>query len=145
MKHIAYAAVMLLLLSNNFYLAAQKTSSGKVPYKVVFDITSKDTMAHKTVIRLLTEITNSNPEAQLEVVYYGKSLDMIVKDKSTQAAAVQKFAQNKNVSFRVCKVAMKNNDIDMSQLIPGVETIPDGVYEIISKQAEGWGYIKISN
>jgi intracellular sulfur oxidation DsrE/DsrF family protein len=44
----------------------------------------------------------------------------------------------------VCAVALKNNNLDKSQLLPGVETVPDGIYEIISKQHEGWGYIKAS-
>jgi hypothetical protein len=39
-------------------------------------------------------------------------------------------------------VALKNNGVDKSQLIPGVQTVPDGIYEIIQKQHEGWGYIK---
>ena len=29
-----------------------------------------------------------------------------------------------------------------SQLLEGVGTVPDGIYEIISKQHQGWGYIK---
>ena len=48
----------------------------------------------------------------------------------------------KNVSFRVCEGAMKNNKVEKSQLLDGVGTVPDGIYEIISKQHEGWGYIK---
>jgi len=28
--------------------------------------------------------------------------------------------------------------------VAGVATVPDGIYEIISKQAAGWGYIKVS-
>ena len=39
---------------------------------------------------------------------------------------------------------MKRNNIDKSQLIPGVEIVPDGIYEIILKQREGWGYIKVA-
>jgi uncharacterized protein len=40
---------------------------------------------------------------------------------------------------------MKNNNVDKSQLIPGVQVVPDGIYEIISKQKQGWGYIKASH
>ena len=29
------------------------------------------------------------------------------------------------------------------QLLPGVQTVPDGIYEIVSKQQEHWGYIKV--
>jgi intracellular sulfur oxidation DsrE/DsrF family protein len=40
---------------------------------------------------------------------------------------------------------MQRYNIDKSQLIPGVEVVPDGIYEIITKQREGWGYIKVGN
>ena len=40
---------------------------------------------------------------------------------------------------------MKANNVDITQLVSGVQTVPDGIYEIISKQREGWGYIKVSH
>lgn len=40
-------------------------------------------------------------------------------------------------------MTMKRNNIDKSQLVPGVEVVPDGIYEIVSKQQAGWGYIKV--
>lgn len=113
-------------------------------YKVVFDITSKDTMTHKALIRWLTAISNATPGAQAEVVYYGQSLDMVRNDRSVVAKAVQDLAKNKNIQFRVCAAAMKNHNIDKSQLLPGVETVPDGVSEIVAKQKNGWAYIKVS-
>jgi intracellular sulfur oxidation DsrE/DsrF family protein len=51
--------------------------------------------------------------------------------------------KNPNVTFKVCAVALRNNSVDTSQLLPGVETVPDGIYEIVSKQQDGWGYIKV--
>ena len=111
-------------------------------YNVVFDLTSKDTMVQKSVIRWLTEISKSHPEAMLEVVFYGQSLDMITKDKSVVSDAVTTLAASKNISFRVCEMAMARHQIDKSQLLPGVQTVPDGIYEIVTKQREGYGYIK---
>lgn len=116
--------------------------SQKAPYRVVFDITSKDTVVHQMVIRWIREIVNFDPSAQIEVVYYAKSLDMITRDRSVVASDVIKFAAMNNVAFKVCAVAMKNNDVELQQLLPGVTTVPDGIYEIISRQHEGWGYIK---
>lgn len=116
----------------------------KVPYNVVFDVTSKDTVVHQMVMRWVREILTQDPKANIEVVFYGKSLDMITKDRSVVADSVVKYAANKNVAFRVCQMALKNNNVDKSQLLQGVGTVPDGIYEIISKQHEGWGYIKAS-
>ena len=99
-------------------------------------------MNHKAVIRWTNEIIKASKDAQVEVVFYGNSLDMVQKDKSVVADDVAKLSANKNVSFKVCSVAMKAHNVDKSQLIPGVETVPDGIYEIVTKQREGWAYIK---
>jgi uncharacterized protein len=127
--------LFLIFIGNILYAQAPD-------YKVVFDLTSKDTADQKTVIRWINGITSSNPNAKLEVVLYGQSLDMVVKDRSVAASEIPKLTENKNVSFKVCAVAMKKHQIDKSMLLPGVEIVADGIYEIITKQREGWGYIK---
>ena len=132
--------ISLVILSNSPALMAQSSD-----YKVVFDLTSKDSIDHKMVIRWLNEILQSDPASHTEVVLYGKSLDMVVKGRSTVSAEVLKLAQNKNIAFRVCAIAMKNNNIQPDQLLTGVKTVPDGIYELISKQKQNWGYIKVSH
>ncbi|SMO53375.1 DsrE family protein [Solitalea koreensis] len=126
-----------LLLFNPLFLLAQARD-----YRVVFDLTSKDTVDQRSVIRWINEISNSTKDAKMEVVLYGKGLDLVVKDKSTMANDIEQLAKNKNVSFKACAIAMQNQKVDKTQLIPGVEIVPDGIYEIISKQRDGWGYIK---
>lgn len=112
-------------------------------YNVAFDLTSKDSNTHQMVIRWLNGISKSDSTAQLEVVLYGKSLDMVTKNRSTVAEDISKLAGKKNISFKVCAVAMKNQKVDKSQLLPGVQIVPDGIYELVVKQKQGWGYIKV--
>ena len=111
-------------------------------YRVVFDITSKDTNVHKAVIRWCNEILKTEPGAKLEVVYYGQSLEMITQGRSIVADEIGRLINEKRVSFTVCATAMKRWNIDKSQLLPGVGTVPDGIYEIFQRQREGYGYIK---
>lgn len=114
-------------------------------YKVVFDMSSRDTVNQQAIVREIGLITGANPDAKLEVVIYGQGLDLAVKDRSGQQSAVQKIIADNKASFKVCAMTMKRNNIDASQLVPGVEVVPDGIYEIISKQQEGWGYIKVGH
>jgi intracellular sulfur oxidation DsrE/DsrF family protein len=114
-------------------------------YRVVFDITSSDTADQKAVLRQVRSIAQSRPDAQLEVAIYGEALDMVTKGKSDYADAIQELSNNKKASFKVCAATMKRMNIDKSQLIAGVETVPDAIYEIVSKQHEGWGYIKVAH
>jgi intracellular sulfur oxidation DsrE/DsrF family protein len=127
----------LLLLFCSLTLAAQRAD-----YKVVFDLTSRDTVDQKNMVRWLKEVSEANPEAKMEVVMYSKGLEMVLKDKSYVAEDITRLSANKNITFSVCAVSMKNNNVTADQLLPGIHVVPDGIYEIITKQREGWGYIK---
>ena len=114
-------------------------------YKVVYDMSSKDTVNQQAVTREIGLITDASPDAKLEVVIYGQGLDLAVKGRSAQQAAVQKLIAGNKASFKVCAMTLKRNNIDKDQLVPGVEIVPDGIYEIVSKQQDGWGYIKVGH
>jgi intracellular sulfur oxidation DsrE/DsrF family protein len=122
-------------------IGALTVLSQSKPVKVVFDITSKDTLAHQTVLRHVS-LMAAYPESQVEVVIYGSALPMVVKDKSTIEKGLTDLILNKNVSFKACAITMKRHNVDKSQLIAGVTVVPDGLIEIVTKQSEGWGYIK---
>ena len=131
---------VVMLVSFSFSLCAQNK-----PYNVVFDLTSKDSTDQRAVIRWMKEISLSDKSAKLEVVLYGQSLELVTQGKSIAANDVKELTNNKNVSFKVCELAMKRHNLDKSQLLAGVQTVPDGIYEIITKQREGWGYIKVAH
>jgi len=113
------------------------------PYRVAFDLTSRDTLEQKAVLRWLREVGGSSPEAQMEVVMYGKGFELVMPERSAYLADVQSAMKNPNVKFKVCAIALRNNNIAASQLLPGVETVPDGIRELVSKQQDHWGYIKV--
>jgi hypothetical protein len=138
MKPFLLLSFFLLLISGT--IAAQSP-----PYRVVFDLTSRDSLDHKAVIRWIREISRPNPKMQVEVVMYAKGLEMVMPEKSVVTEDLKELMQNANFSFKVCEIAMKNNKVEKSQMIPGVQTVPDGIYEIFSKQREGWGYIKVAH
>jgi intracellular sulfur oxidation DsrE/DsrF family protein len=133
-----FASIALFVLTLN-------SSAQSKPYNIVFDITTGDTAAHARVIRWSKAIVASHPDAKVEIVFYGKALNMVVKDKSNVEGDVVKLATEKKVTFAVCEEAMKFHNISKSQLLNGVGTVPDALYELISKQADGYGYIKVVN
>ncbi len=138
MKKITLLVSILTMFT--YFLHAQNKD-----YKVVFDLTSKDTLNQRSLLHEMSLIKEGNPDAKIEAVIYGQGLGLVTKDVSTQSAEIQRLLSMKDVSFKVCALAMKGNNVDKSQLLPGVEVVPDGIYEIISKQREGWGYIKIAH
>lgn len=132
--------LFMVLLIFNFFSFAQVSD-----YKVVFDISSRDSVSQQAVVREVGLIKNASPDAKLEVVIYGQAINLALNDKSARSLEIQKLLGMKDVSFKVCSMTMKRNNIDKSQLLTGVEVVPDGIYEIISKQKDGWGYIKVAH
>jgi len=114
-------------------------------YRVVFDLTSRDSLDQKAVMRWVGEISAAHPEAQLEVVMYGKGFELVMPEKSGFLTEVNRAVKNPNVAFKVCQVALKNNNVDRSRILADVQTVPDGIYEILMKQRDGWGYIKVGH
>ena len=47
------------------------------------------------------------------------------------------------MTFKVCAIALRNNNVDKNQLLPAVQVVPDGIYDLVSKQQYHWGYIKV--
>ena len=137
MRKLSLFTIALLFVSQ--FLLAQKD------YKVVLDLTSGDTLSQQTAIRWVNEVIKTEPTAQVEVVMFGKGLPLAVQDRSALANDVMSLATNKNVAFKVCAIALANQKIDKSQLLTGVQIVPDGIYEIVSKQQAGWGYIKVAH
>ena len=115
------------------------------PYKVIFDLTSSDPLDQQAVLRWITEVKAVNPNTETEVVMYGRGLDLIIAGKTTHAADVARAISDLHANFRVCAIAMKNQQVTRSELLPNVETVPDGIGEIVAKQHAGWGYIKVGH
>jgi uncharacterized protein len=128
---------LLALLSFGFVQSKQE------PYRVVFDLTSRDTLEQKAVLRWLREVATSSPDAQMEVVMYAKGFELVMPERSAFVADVKEAMKNPNVTFKVCAIALKNNAVAQSQLVPGVEVVPDGIHELVLKQQDKWGYIKV--
>lgn len=117
-------------------------SAQQEPIKVIFDVTSDNTEVHGSTIRHIKYMSEEYPDSKFEVVMYSGAYNMVNKNKSTVADELEKLAKKDNVAFVVCKATIDRHNMTDSDLVPGVATVPNGIYEIYTKQKEGWGYIK---
>lgn len=133
---IASAAAMFLMFS----IYAQNK-----PVNIVFDVTSADPATHQSTMRHVNIMSSNYPDAKFEVVLYSGSIAMALKEKSSVAKEINSLANNENVSFKVCAMTLKRKGINKNELLSGFDVVPDGILEIVTKQSEGWGYIKESH
>ncbi len=136
MRRIVFFVLLALV-------SAGSAQAQRQPYRVVFDLTSRDTLEQKAVLRWIREVGTSSPDAQMEVVMYAKGFELVMPARSAYIADVKEAMKSPNVTFKVCAIALKNSNVDKSQLLPDVQTVPDGIYELVSKQQDHWGYIKV--
>ena len=115
------------------------------PVRIVFDVTSNDSSTHQAVLRHVKGMARAYPDAKLEVVVYGGAWPMLVNGKSTSNSDVAELALQKNVAFKMCGITLERHRLQRSDLVTGVEVVPDAIIEIVTRQGEGWGYIKESH
>lgn len=113
--------------------------------KIVFDVTTADEATHKSAVRHVKMMAEAYPNSEFELVMYSKAMNMAIADKSVVADDMEKLAKNENVSFKICAGTMNRYEVKEEQLVKGVDVVADGILEIVTKQAEGWGYIKESS
>ncbi len=131
---------VLLVFACCFILSA---TAQKKSHKIVFEITSADTSDHITMLRQINNVMKDVPGTpQVEVVCHGPAIFMLVSSKTVVAAAMQDLKTKYNVVFAACNNSMKKNNIEVSQLVPVATVVPNGVMEVVTKEEDGWSYIK---
>jgi uncharacterized protein len=78
--------------------------------------------------------------AEVEVVAYGPGLTFVRKGSAAEVE-IQGLEAN-HVRFVVCENSMRMQHISAADLVSGVEPVPSGVVEVVTKQEQGWSYIK---
>ena len=130
------------LLAAVVVVASEQPAGEPKPYKVVFDLTTDNVQDQTAVLRWLREVASVNPQSEMEVVMYGRGLALVVPGRSTLTEEAKQAIASPHVTFNVCEISLRNQNVDKSQLLPNVKTVPDGIGEIVARQKDGWGYIK---
>ena len=93
MKRILFVGLFVLLSPGVVRAQAQ-------PYRVVFDLTSRDSLEQKAVLRWIREVGTSSPTAQMEVVMYAKGFELVMPERSAYLAEVKEAMKSPNVTSR---------------------------------------------
>ena len=136
--------IMLFVVSNS--LSAQsangQTAAKYQGLKIVFQLTSADTVIHQTLMSQLKNYYSVAPDTKFEVVCHGGGLNMLLKKTCVIQDQIKMYA-DQGVSFVACEFDMKKRNVTKEDLVDGAGTVISGVLEIAKKQQEGWSYIKL--
>ena len=135
MKNILVLLSVSLLLSTN--IIAQKKQ-----HKIIFDISSSDTADHSTVFRQVNNVLKQAPDTKIEVVFHGKAVNTLVKEKTSFKDKIDELLYKKNVVFAACNNSLIRLNISKNELLTAVIVVPVAMLELMDKQEKGWSYIK---
>jgi intracellular sulfur oxidation DsrE/DsrF family protein len=130
---------LIALLSNTY--AFSQTDNGE-KHKIIFQFVSGDTLSQHSLVNNLKNLREVWSKAEVEVVFHGNGIFMVMGEKTKYAKELQDFAEQKAIKLVVCENTMKQKKIVRSQLLPFISTVPMAIAEIVVKQEQGWSYLK---
>jgi len=135
--------LLLLIVAFTIGLAASaQTPAPAKTHRVLFAVTSGDVIDwHMTLGNARNLIAGLKPEpVEVEIVAYSAGI-MMIKGDSAVAADIAAL-QAQGVKFVACQNAMRFHKLELKDLLPGVTPVPAGIVEVVTKQEQGWLYIK---
>lgn len=111
-------------------------------HRIVFQFVSPDTASQKALVNNLKNLRAGWPKAEVEVVFHGPGISMVMTEKTKYADQLRDYVENKGIKMVVCENTMRERKVERAQLLPFMGTVPMGIGEIVKKQEQGWSYIK---
>ncbi len=133
---------MRILLVLFLLFGVVEAKGQETPMKIIFDVTSQDAAVHEATMRYVKLMSESYPDAKLEVVIYAQAINMALAENSSVKDQILSVQDDSRVSIVVCEGTMARNSVTKEMLLGPVRTVADGLRELAVKQQQGWSYIK---
>jgi intracellular sulfur oxidation DsrE/DsrF family protein len=109
-------------------------------HRVLFALTSPEEADWNLTMGNIRNLLKLLPDAEVEVVSYGPGIMMVAKTSSVASDITA--LQGQHVKFVACQNAMRARKLTVADLVDGVTPVPAGIVEVVTKEEEGWTYIK---
>jgi intracellular sulfur oxidation DsrE/DsrF family protein len=110
--------------------------------KVVIQVSDSDpakwNLALNNAKNIQTDLGAANVD--LEIVAYGPGIDMLKLD-STVGGRIDE-ASKAGVKVVACENTMRSQKLTKADMLNGIGYVPAGVVELVSRQQQGWAYIR---
>jgi uncharacterized protein len=118
------------------------TQSSQPQHRIIMQLSSNDTLSWKGLMNNLRNLKEGwGDSVLLEVVAHGPGIELLMHEKTTQQASIQKM-KNYGVVFYACENTMKEKKIPKEKIIPEASFVRMGIGHVVLRQESGWSYIK---
>ena len=126
--------------AQNTAAEAPKVVSTKV-HKLVFQLTSSDTLVHKALLKQITNGLTAAPNSKIEVVCHNNGIEMLTIAKTKVAKSIADL-KAKGVVFAACENTLRDRKMEKTDILSEAIFVPSGIIEIVLKQEKRWSYFK---
>ena len=131
-----------LIAANAQNQAATGTNTPQKRHKIVIQVSDNDpakwNLALNNAKNLQDDVGAANVD--IEIVAYGPGIGML-KLESPTASRVAEASKN-NVVVIACENTMRGQKLTRDDMLSGIRYVPAGVTEIMTKQGQGWAYLR---
>ena len=139
----ALAVIFLLGLMLTTQPQTALAQSNQATHHVVFDMAKGE----DTWDLLITHVNNlrnafaDEGGSEVEVVFYGPALKMLLKTNEKHEEGLKKLA-DAGVILSACQNAMKFYKVKSEDLFPFAREVDSGLAQVVRRQEQGWALIR---
>ncbi len=131
--------VIALMMVNTTY--AQKTKKQN-KHRIVMQLTSNDKAVHKSLTKQLNNLKNGwGDTVEIVVVCHGPGIDFLSSEKTGYREEIYAL-KKRGIVFVVCENSLLEREVPKEAILPDMNYVKMGIGEIVTKQEQGWTYIK---
>ena len=121
---------------------AQAQPAAALRAKVVIQVSDSDqgkwNLALNNAKNIQTDLGAANVD--IEIVTYGPGIDMLKLDSPVGGRIGE--ATTAGVKVIACENTMRGQKLTRADMLNGISYVPAGVVELMSRQQQGWAYIR---
>lgn len=138
MPKLFKSLVVLFIIFFNQQVHAQSSTES---HKIVFQLITADTTAHKAFMKQLNNIHKISPNSDIQVVVHGPAIQAFEKSKSIINAQIED-AIKRGVVFSICEFSLQERKVSKDQLLSNLFFVKAGILHIVELQEKNYIYIK---
>jgi intracellular sulfur oxidation DsrE/DsrF family protein len=122
---------------------SQQPKAATAKHKVVFELNAPSPSGWDQIFNNVNNIQQifKDDGVQVEIVFFGKGLPMLLKTNAAYAERLKQAADN-GVILAACQNSMRAQKVKSEDIFPFSTEVDSGVAELVRKQEAGWVYIK---
>ena len=139
-RAVAALAAVGFLSATALHVQAQQAATQRA--RVVIQVSDSDqgkwNLALNNAKNIQTDLGAANVD--IEIVTYGPGIDMLKLDSPVAGRIGE--ATTAGVKVIACENTMRGKKLTRTDMLNGIGYVPAGVVELMSRQQQGWAYIR---